>query len=115
MKLVVTPTWAFQKLRQTLVFTTLLLGGYQALAQSTPKELASMPSPSAASLGRFGEVPVSFFTGVARIEVPLYTIQEQGITVPIGLRYHASGFRPDQHPGWVGQGWALEAGGVGLG
>jgi YD repeat-containing protein len=114
MKLVVTPTGlaVVHKMRQLLVLLALLLWGHRVIAQYTPAELTSVPSPSAASLGRFGEVPVSFFTGVANIEVPLYTLQEQGITVPIALRYHASGFRPDQHPGWVGQGWALEAGGV---
>lgn len=81
-------------------------------AQYIPQDLPSVPSPSAASLGQFGEVPVSLYTGLPVIEVPLYTLQEQGMSVPIALRYHASGFRPDQHPGLVGMGWALEAGGV---
>lgn len=108
MKIITTSNLKFH-LRALLL---LLICSELAQAQYIPKELASVPSPSAASLGRFGEVPVSFFTGTASIEVPLYTLQEQGITVPIALRYHASGFRPDQHPGWVGQGWALEAGGV---
>jgi YD repeat-containing protein len=102
----------FQKRYLFIIFCILLFGSYRAVAQYTPTELASVPSPSAASLGRFGEVPVSFFTGTASIEIPLYTLQEEEITVPVALRYHASGFRPDQHPGWVGQGWALEAGGL---
>ena len=83
-----------------------------ARAQYIPQDLPSVPSPSAASLGQFGEVPVSFYTGLPVVEVPLYTLQEQGLSVPIALRYHASGFRPDQHPGLVGMGWALDAGGV---
>jgi hypothetical protein len=34
------------------------------------------------------------------------------VSVPLSLSYHASGFRPDQHPGWVGSGWNLNAGGA---
>ncbi len=29
----------------------------------------------------------------------------------MSLNYHASGFQPDQHPGWVGLGWNLNVGG----
>jgi YD repeat-containing protein len=42
----------------------------------------------------------------------LYTLEEGKISVPITLAYHASGFRPDVHPGWVGMGWTLSAGGM---
>jgi hypothetical protein len=76
------------------------------------KDQISIQSPNVASLGLFGEVPVSLFTGLPNIEVPLYVFHEGQISVPIKLNYHASGFRPDVHPGWVGMGWALSAGGM---
>lgn len=75
----------------------------------TPK---SLPSPNASSLGLYGEYPVSYFTGVPKIEIPLYNLISGEVNVPISLNYHASGFRPDMHPGWVGSGWNLEAGGA---
>ena len=34
-----------------------------------------------------------------------------GHKIPISMTYHGSGVRPDQHPGWVGLGWNLNAGG----
>lgn len=71
-----------------------------------------MQSPNAASLGLYGEVPVSLYTGLPNIEVPLYSVQEGPIQIPIALSYHASGFRPDTHPGWVGLGWNLTNGGI---
>ncbi|SDT67415.1 hypothetical protein SAMN05216490_4790 [Mucilaginibacter mallensis] len=77
-----------------------------------PLPPVNLQSPNAANLGLYGEYPVSFFTGVPQIEIPLYTLKEREISVPISLSYHASGFRPDQHPGWVGLGWSLNAGGV---
>ncbi|PWG81601.1 RHS repeat domain-containing protein [Pararcticibacter amylolyticus] len=77
-----------------------------------PLAPANVQSPNAASLGMFGEIPVSYYTGIPSIEVPLYTLQQKGISVPLTLNYHASGFRPDMHPGWVGTGFALSCGGV---
>jgi hypothetical protein len=71
----------------------------------------NFPTPNATSLGLYGEVPVSLFTGLPQIELPIYTLQDGPINVPLSLSYHASGFRPDIHPGWVGSNWALNAGG----
>jgi len=33
------------------------------------------PSPDAAALGKYGNIPVSTYTGVPNIEVPVYTIK----------------------------------------
>ena len=86
----------------------------KAISQSgpIPQDPVTLPTPNVAALQMYGEIPVSKFTGVPGIEVPLYTLKEKEITVPITLSYHASGFRPDQHPGWVGESWSLQAGGV---
>jgi hypothetical protein len=34
---------------------------------------------STALFGRFGDVPVSNYTGVANISIPIYTINESGV------------------------------------
>src|SRR5687767_3004390 len=81
------------------------------LAQS-PNFNISFPSPNAASLGLYGEVPVSLHNGVANISIPMYEINEGPIKLPVSLSYHASGVRPDVHPGWVGNGWTLNCGGM---
>lgn len=77
-----------------------------------PEMPKAMLSPNAASLGLYGEIPVSHFTGTPSIEIPLYEVNDGVINFPISLSYHASGVRPDQHPGWTGMGWTLNAGGV---
>lgn len=69
------------------------------------------PSPNAASLAKMIDYPVSYFTGLPQIDIPIYELKTRDITVPIKLSYHASGFKPDEYPSWVGVNWALMAGG----
>ena len=72
----------------------------------------SIASPTAASLGKFTDVPVSYHTGIPDVSVPLYTVREGPLTLPIGLSYHAGGIKVLETAGWVGLNWALNAGGV---
>ncbi|HAF28300.1 MAG TPA: hypothetical protein DCG75_04550 [Bacteroidales bacterium] len=72
----------------------------------------NIQSPNAASLGKYGDVPVSYFTGTPNINIPLHKLSVKGIDLDISLSYDASGIRINSHPGWVGQNWTLNAGGV---
>lgn len=69
-------------------------------------------SPTASSLAIFSDYPVSYYTGVPDISIPLYEVNIDGYKLPISLNYHASGVRVNQEASWVGLGWALNAGGV---
>lgn len=91
------------------LFFAFLWGVAQAQFQ---KPEVNMPSPNAASLGLYGKVPVSQYTGTPSIDIPVYTIKDGSMEVPISLSYHASGVRVNEHPGWVGQNWNLNAGGA---
>ena len=70
------------------------------------------PTPEAAELGRYGNMPVSFFTGTPSIHIPLYELKGSQLDLPISLSYNAGGFRPQDIASWVGLGWSLNAGGV---
>lgn len=72
----------------------------------------NIQSPNAASLGKYGDTPVSYYTGTPAINIPIYTLNVKGIELSVNLSYNASGIRIDEHPGWVGQNWSLDAGGV---
>jgi hypothetical protein len=86
----------------------LLIFAVKGLGQ-IPTAPKSIQSPTTASLGAHGNIPVSPFTGKPDINVNLHTISEQGMQIPISLNYDASGVRPDAHPGWVGLNWNLSA------
>src|SRR5436190_17740610 len=71
----------------------------QSNSPFTPKIVP--PSPNAASLGKFGDIPVSPYTGATDISVPVYTIEAKGVSVPVGLSYHTGGIRLAEEAGWV--------------
>ena len=70
------------------------------------------PSPTAAALGTYGEIPVSLHTGIPNISIPLTTLEGGNLSLPIALSYHGGGNQVDAISSWVGLGWSLNAGGV---
>ncbi|MEH3112273.1 hypothetical protein [Pedobacter terrae] len=69
-------------------------------------------SPEAASLQKFSEIPVSNYTGIPQISIPIYTVQKGDIVVDIAMSYHAGGNKVDDIASRVGLGWALNASGT---
>ncbi|MGB0176684.1 MAG: hypothetical protein ACPF9D_05940, partial [Owenweeksia sp.] len=70
------------------------------------------PSPDVASLGTYSEYPIDHSSGLANISLPLYTIKEGDIEIPIVLNYHGAGFRVEEEASWVGLGWSISAEGA---
>lgn len=70
------------------------------------------PSPNAYALGKYGDIPVSFYTGVPAIQIPLYTVPVNGAPLDIAISYHAGGIKVREEASSVGLGWALNAGGI---
>jgi hypothetical protein len=98
-----------------LTVINLLLGlGLHAQLSSSAQYVPNYisPSPNAAALMKFSDVPVSPYTGTADITVPIYTIHAKGIDIPVSLDYHTGGVRLKEEASWVGLGWALNAGGM---
>ena len=101
-----------------LIFTTgFFLLFNKAYAQPTQQEKSLMKqilptSPEVGMLGRFGDIPIGYYTGTANISVPLYNIQEYGINIPITIQYHSSGIKVEDQATNVGLGWMLNAGGA---
>lgn len=96
---------AFMKYRSLLLFF-LVLCNY-SFSQELPNVIPL--SPNAASIVKYGEIPVGHFTGVPSIEVPLYTIQSGELSLPLFLSYHAGGNKVESVASWVGLGWSLNS------
>lgn len=102
----------------------LLLSGFLLLAASSFGQLPTLaqrpevlqnvipPSPNASSLGKYADWPVSLYTGVPEINIPLYELKGHSLSVPVSVSYHASGIKVGETASSMGLGWALNGGGV---
>ncbi|RXK81420.1 hypothetical protein [Filimonas effusa] len=77
-----------------------------SLPQITPH------SPNAASLGKYGDIPVSLQNGMVNMTIPLFSIKAGTVELPLALSYHNNGLKVDEIPSWVGLGWDLQCGGL---
>lgn len=98
------------------LITFLLMGMFSGLTQEDPNPTfynnISMPeTPTGASLGKYGEIPVNMATGVPQINVPIFSFDVDGLEIPISLSYHASGVKVNDLSTAVGLNWTLNAGG----
>lgn len=81
----------------------------KATAQEIPNDI---PSPTVASLAKFGDIPVSMFTGTPKITIPIFELKSLEKSMPISLDYDAAGFQINDLPSCTGHNWSLQAGGV---
>jgi hypothetical protein len=96
------------------LFTALLalLFTRAAFAQQNLYNQVSITPPNAASLGKYADVPVNYHTGIPQISVPLYTIIDGPLQLPLQLSYHASGLKVAEPASWVGAGWNILPGAI---
>ncbi|MCB9047755.1 MAG: RHS repeat protein, partial [Chitinophagales bacterium] len=86
-----------------------------ALAQASiddPTASLLPPTPTASAISGYIDVPVSLHTGTPGVSIPLYTLEANGISVPISVSYQGKGVKVDEVSSWVGLGWSLFAGGM---
>lgn len=96
-----------------ITMSLLLVMTYHAYSQSAIDQMIPKVAPSApttASLNRFEDYKLNLYTGIPDISIPLYTIEVGEFSIPIVLRYHASGIKITDRAGWVGLGWSLDTG-----
>lgn len=72
----------------------------------------NLKSPEVSAFEKYGEIPVSAYTGIPNISIPIYKVRSGDIELPISLDYHATAIKVDQEATWVGLNWLLKAGGV---
>jgi len=64
-------------------------------------------TPTTSQFLRYDEQPISEYTGIPNISIPIYNIQVDELSIPLNLTYHAGGIKVNQDASWVGLGWDL--------
>ncbi len=96
-----------------IIFLLNIFAG-KVLSQNTEYKMKNYhpASPSAYEFLKYTEMPVSEYTGIPNISIPIFEIQEDGISIPLNLTYHAGGIRVNEEASWVGLGWNLQIGSI---
>lgn len=98
----------------SLAIFPIMLGPSKSFCQDPQTQLEKVIpiSPTAASIAKYGNMPVNYFTGSPNITIPLFNVQSGSLQVPVTLNYQFSGLKVEEIASWVGLGWSLQAGGA---
>ena len=102
-------------MKNILPFILLVFWSLSVLSQDdtgpSSYEVQLVPaSPEMSNLGKYGNQSVDKYTGTANINIPLHTIDLDGLKIPLALSYNTGGIRVNQEATWVGLGWNLTEG-----
>ncbi len=67
--------------------------------------------PDVTAFNRYGSYDINYYIGSPSISIPLFSIDEKEISIPISLSYTSGGARVADESTWVGLGWNLYPGG----
>lgn len=96
---------------KTQLYLFMLFLGISLGCRAQQMPIMNIQSPEVANLGQYGMIPVSKFTGVPDISVPLYEVKTGKYSFPISASYHLASVKPGLQPGCLGLGWNLLADG----
>lgn len=91
-----------------LIYILTVLNIFKSYSQERFIPLQEIEPPT--SIGEFQNYEgssVSHFKGIVDIKVPIYSIEQDGVSVPIELNYYSKGIQVNQEASWVGLGWNL--------
>lgn len=96
------------------IYTLLLIIFFITISQGqTNTDLRpTVKSPEVNKFEQYMNMPVNLVSGTPQVNIPIYTLEYGGMTLPISLEYDASGVKVESIASSVGQNWSLNVGGV---
>lgn len=82
-----------------------------ARAQSAQEQNRYVPTPQTWAFMRYGNTPVDYYTGTARVDVPLCTYADNDFDLRLTAGYASTGFQPQRQTSILGLNWFLSCGG----
>ncbi|MBO9594005.1 MAG: RHS repeat protein [Niabella sp.] len=80
--------------------------------QRNPLDNMHPITPSPYQILKYNAFPQGSYTGLPKIDLPLFTIAEDGFSLPVSLNYHAMGNKVADEASWIGLGWNLNFGSI---
>lgn len=99
-------------MKKNILWIIMLLCSLKLYAQTESIQRINIKSPEVAAFMRAGDVPVSLYTGVPRISIPICEVECGTLKLPVTLDYQGTGIQVNQESTWVGLNWLLNVGGV---
>lgn len=69
-------------------------------------------SPEAEAMAKYDVLPVTLYSGMPNISVPIGDIKTPRLSVSFSLSYNFNGYKPNESASWAGLGWSVQGGGV---
>lgn len=101
--------------RLAKIFLVYLFSKIIVLQPVVAQELPTIipPTPTAASMMNFEELPIDYYTGQPDISIPVFSKKvHKDLGFNLALRYSTQGLKVNSRSSWVGTGWSLDAGGA---
>jgi YD repeat-containing protein len=99
----------YLRTRQSLIIISALIF---LRSQAISQQLIPEKSPDVTAFMQMNYLPLNLYTGNAEVKVPLYSINFDGLEIPIELSYNTLGVNIDASASRVGLNWSLSAGGM---
>jgi len=97
--------------KKTIIFILFLIAGIHLRAQedsyTTSLPDVVPPAPISQIFQKFLGYPISHATGTVDVTIPIYTIEENGLSIPMEMKYHSSGVKAQDPIGVIGSNWSL--------
>ncbi len=87
------------------IFYLLLVFAFAANAQQAP---VHYPTPATVwDFTKYGNTPVSEYKGLVNLNIPLYKITVDNVSLPLDMNYYTGGIRVSEEAGLIGLGWTV--------
>lgn len=101
-------------IRAIFIIATQMYSAQQATDMQNNKYNLTIKSPDVSQLSKHIDIPTTTHTGTLGIDIPIYNIKVDNYSLPISLKYHASGVKVKEIASKVGLGWSLSVGGISM-
>ena len=99
-------------MRKFLIIIGLLVGAVEGIMGQRLTDMTNLPvTPQASAIFKAIAAPVSYYTGQPDVSIPIYTISQDGVEVPISISFNTSGIFVTEEATSIGLGVSLNWGG----